>query len=212
MLCRCIVNGILHLYICARLRAGEESHNCEAEKRRSSPLSLHSLLQESHLARSWGLSNLHKHKTHREVQRCKKQQTQQTCLCYFFQRVLIFGKSTRITIKDGLKDELWFRWIGAITERFDQSSHQWKCFCKTPTYLSKVGSIILKTKIAEMVLVLNLVIGEWRSWCQEQGTTLFAGSSADKVFNKLSKKNSVHMGIARLAICAQTGLALCGTF
>ena len=79
-----------------------------------------------------------------------------------------------------------------------------------------VGSIILKTKIAEMVLVLNLVMilvtGEWRSWCQEQGTTLFAGSSADKVFNKLSKKNSVHMGIARLAICAQTGLALCGTF
>ena len=53
-----------------------------------------------------------------------------------------------------------------------------------------VGSVILKTKIVEMVLnlVMILVTGEWRSWCQEQGTTLFAGSSADKVFNKLSKK------------------------
>ena len=153
-------------------------------------LSVSTLLQESHLARSWGLSNLHKHKTHREVQRCKKQQTQQTCLCYLFQLVLIFGKSTCITIKDGLKDELWFWWIGAITERFCKSSHQWKCFCKTPTYLSMVGScIIIKTKIVKMVLVLNLVMilvtGEWRSWCQEQGTTLFAGSPADKVLNKL---------------------------
>ena len=33
-------------------------------------------------------------------QGCKKQQTQQTCLCYFFLRmVLIFGKATHITMK-----------------------------------------------------------------------------------------------------------------
>ena len=78
-----------------------------------------------------------------------------------------------------------------LQKDFEKSSHQWKCFCKTPTYLSMVGSInILKTKIVEMVLnlVMILVTGEWRSWCQEQGTTLFAGSSADKVFNKLFKK------------------------
>ena len=31
---------------------------------------------------------------------CKKQQTQQTCLCYFFlQLVLIFRKATRITMQ-----------------------------------------------------------------------------------------------------------------
>ena len=28
----------------------------------------------------------------------------------------------------------------------------------------------------------NIVTGEWRSWCQEQGKTLFAGSPSDKVF------------------------------
>ena len=75
-----------------------------------------------------------------------------------------------------------------LQKDFEKSSHQWKCFCKTPTYLSMVGSInILKTKIVEMVLnlVMILVTGEWRSWCQEQGTTLFAGSPADKVLNKL---------------------------
>ena len=163
-----------YIYIFARGCVRGRKATIVRRRREEVLLSVSTLLQESHLARSWGLSNLHKHKTHREVQRCKK-------------LVLIFGKSTCITIKDGLKDELWFWWIGAITERFCQSSHQWKCFCKTPTYLSMVGSIILKTKIAEMVLnlVMILVTGEWRSWCQEQGTTLFAGSSADKVLKKL---------------------------
>ena len=113
MLSRCIVNGTTSLITFIYLReaacgGGKPQLWGGEEKKFRLLLSVSTLLQESHLARSWGLSNLHKHKTHRKVQRCKKQQTQQTCLCYLFlQLVLIFGKSTCITIKDGLKDELW---------------------------------------------------------------------------------------------------------
>ena len=72
----------LHLYICARLRAGEESHNCEAEKRRSSDFSSQSPLSyKSRILPDLGAFQTFIN-TRREVQRCKKQQTQQTCLCY----------------------------------------------------------------------------------------------------------------------------------
>ena len=35
-------------------------------------------------------------------------------------------------------------------------------------------------------MVMLTIQGEWMLWCQEQGTTLFAGSSSDKVGDSYS--------------------------